>query len=69
MISNKTYDIIKHVTQIALPAVGTFYATIAKIWGLPYGAEISATIAAAVVMLSAFLGVSSAVYKKENEDA
>lgn len=61
-MSNKTYDTIKHITQIALPATGVFYVSLAHIWGLPYGEEIGATVTAAVTMLSAFLGVSSAVY-------
>lgn len=63
-MSNKMYDTLKQITQVALPAVGVFYATVANIWGLPFGEEIAATVAAAVTMLGAFLGVSSAVYKK-----
>lgn len=61
---NKTYDIIKHVTMIGLPAVGTFYVTIAGIWGLPYGEQVAGTIAAVVALIGSFLGVSSAQYNK-----
>lgn len=64
-MSNKTYDIIKHVTMIGLPAVGAFYVTIAGIWGLPYGEEVAGTITAAVALIGSFLGVSSAQYHKQ----
>lgn len=63
-MSNKTYDIIKHITMIGLPAVGTFYVTIAGIWGLPYGEQVAGTIAAVVALIGSFLGVSSAQYNK-----
>lgn len=63
-MSNKTYDIIKHVTMIGLPAIGTFYVTIAGIWGLPYGEQVAGTIAAVVALIGSFLGVSSAQYNK-----
>ena len=38
-MSNQTYDVLKYVAQIGLPAMGTLYFAIAKIWGLPYGTE------------------------------
>ena len=63
-MSNKTYDIIKYVTMIGLPAVGTFYVTIAGIWGLPYGEQVAGTITALVALIGSFLGVSSAQYNK-----
>lgn len=69
LISDKIYDVVKHVAQIALPAVAAFYATIANIWGLPFGTEIPATISAVAVLLCSFLGISSALYKGGNEDA
>jgi hypothetical protein len=34
-MSNKIYDILKFIAQIVLPAVATFYVTLASIWGLP----------------------------------
>lgn len=64
MMSNKVYDIIKHVTMIGLPAVAAFYVAIAGIWGLPYGEEVAGTITALVALIGSFLGVSSAQYHK-----
>ncbi len=66
-ISDKAYDVLKHITQIGLPAAAGFYATISHIWGLPYGQEVSGTIAAIVTMLSAILGISSAMYNGKKD--
>lgn len=67
LVSDKVYDTIKHISQIGLPAAATLYGTLAQIWDLPYGTEVPATIAAIVTMLSAFLGISSAMYKPDND--
>lgn len=64
-LSNKTYDLLKWVAQIALPALGTLYAGLAVIWGFPYGEEIVGTILAVDTFLGALLGISSAKYYKE----
>lgn len=64
-LSNKTYDFWKRVAQYYLPAIATCIATIFKIWNLPYGVEISATIMAIDTMLGVFLGISSYNYNKE----
>ena len=63
-MSNKLYDVLKFIAQIVLPALATFYVTIAGIWGLPYGEQISGTIMAVDLLLGAILGISSAQYKK-----
>lgn len=63
-MSNKVYDVLKFMAQIVLPALATFYVTIAGIWGLPYGEQISGTIMAVDLLLGAILGISSAQYKK-----
>lgn len=62
VISNKTYDILKWIAQIALPALGTLYATLAVIWGFPFGEEVVGTISAIDVCLGAFLGISTKQY-------
>lgn len=64
MMSNKTYDVLKWVAQIALPAVGTLYAALAGIWGFPYGEEIVGSIMAADAFLGTLLQISTAQYKK-----
>lgn len=65
-MSNKIYDILKFIAQIVLPAIATFYVTIAGIWGLPLGDEISRTVMAVDTLLGAILMISTANYKLAN---
>jgi len=65
-MSNKTYDILKYIAQIVLPALGTLYFALAKIWQFPYGAEIVGTISAVDAFLGALLKLSSDQYNREN---
>ena len=65
-MSNKVYDILKFIAQIVLPALATFYLTIAGIWSLPFGEEISGTIMAIDTLLGACLMLSSKNYNKNN---
>lgn len=69
-LSNKTYDILKYIAQIVLPALGALYFGLAKIWGLPYGTEIVGTIAVVDTFLGTLLGLSTKNYNKslEGED-
>jgi len=63
-MSNKTYDFLKYVAQIVLPAIGTLYFAIASIWGLPYGEQIVGTITAVDTFLGAILMISTVNYNK-----
>lgn len=66
-LSNKAYDVLKFIAQIVLPALGTLYFALSKIWGLPYGEEIVGTITAVDVFLGALLGISTEKYKRDQE--
>ena len=66
-MSNKTYDILKYIAQIALPAIGALYFALSQIWGLPYGEEVVGTITALDCFLGALLGISTAIYNKGAE--
>lgn len=66
LISNKTYDVLKWIAQILLPALGTLYAALVPLWGLPYGDQVVGTILAADTFLGALLGISSMKYKNVN---
>ena len=63
-MSNKTYDVLKYVAQIALPALGALYFALAGIWGFPYGEQVVGTITAVDACLGLMLGLSTATYKK-----
>ncbi len=59
---NKTYDILKKIALVILPAIATLIITIFEIWGIPYGEKIGATITAIDTALGIILGVSSYKY-------
>ena len=67
-LSNTTFDILKWVCIIGLPAIATLWFTLGKIWGFPYLAEIEATIIAIDTFLGALLGISTIQYNKEIEE-
>ena len=64
-LTNKAYDVLKYIAQIALPALGTLYFALASIWGLPYGEQIVGTITAIDTFLGAILMISTSNYNKE----
>ena len=66
-MSNRTYDHLKFIAQIVLPAIGTLYFALAGIWNFPYGEQVVGTITAVDTFLGVILGISTAQYKKENE--
>ena len=66
ILKDKTYDILKWIAQLLLPALGTLYFALAGIWGFPYGEQIVGTITAIDTFLGVILGISTAQYKKEN---
>lgn len=66
-LSNQVYDCLKFIAQILLPAIGTLYFALAKIWGLPYAAEIVGTISAVDAFLGALLGISTMQYNKDGK--
>lgn len=39
-MSDKTYNILKWIAMVLLPAVGTLYFALAGIWGFPFGEQI-----------------------------
>lgn len=63
-MSDGLYNVLKWIARIALPALGTLYFALAKIWGFPYGTEVVGTITAVDTCLQTLLGISSAQYNK-----
>lgn len=61
-MKNKTYDILKYIAQIVLPALGTLYFGLASIWNLPYGEQVVGTITAIDTFLGVLLGISTKKY-------
>ena len=64
-MNNQTYDILKRVALIVIPALATFVNAVGIVWGVPYTTETTATITALGVFLGAVLGISSSNYEPE----
>lgn len=67
-MSNKTYDILKEIAMVWLPASGTLYSALSGIWGLPYGEQIVATIVAVDTFMGAVLKISTVQYNKNSNN-
>lgn len=70
-MSNRTFDTLRFIAEIILPALGALYAALAGIWGFPYAEAIVGTIAAVDTFLGAVvIGFRSSYNKQkgENED-
>lgn len=69
-LNNRTYDILKWICVIALPALLTFLATVLPLLGVPV--ELSQTIvaigAAVDTLIGALIGVSTYTYNKEKAE-
>lgn len=63
-MSNKTYDTLKYLAQIALPGLAVLYDALSQIWGLPYGEAIPLTIMAVDLFLGTLLKISSDGYSQ-----
>jgi len=63
-MSNKTYDVIKMISLIGTPAI-TLIAAIISIWNIPYGAQITATLAAIDTFMGALVVILNANYNKK----
>ena len=68
-MKNETYDILKYVAQILIPAIATLYFSVSQIWGLPYGEQIVGTLTAVDAFLGVCLGISSENYHKSIGDS
>ena len=61
---DKLYDILKWVTMIVIPGLGTLCSALASIWGFPLGEQVVSTCAAVTTFLGVVLGISNINYKK-----
>lgn len=67
MMSDKLYDVLAIIGRLILPALGTLYFALAKIWGLPLGEEIVGTLSAVTIFLNAVLKVKSDQFWRDFE--
>ncbi len=62
LMENKVYDVLKFLALVVLPALATFYAAIAAVWGLPYTEQVVGTITAVDTLLGTLLKISADKY-------
>ena len=67
-LNDRSYDILKWITMIVLPALATAYVGLSSIWGWPYADEIAKTTAVICTLLGALLGISTATYNKDQSE-
>lgn len=67
-MTNRLFDLLRTLCEIVIPALGTLYFALAKIWHLPYGTEIVGTCAALATFLGALIGVKRAGYNANPDD-
>lgn len=65
--TNKTYDVLKWIAQIFLPAFTTFYGVIGAVLNIPYTQETLTILVAFDTFIGALLGISTKNYNEEGE--
>ena len=65
-MSNKTYDVIRLIGEIAVPVIA-FIASICTIWNVPHCAEITASLTALDTLIGAVVMILRAKYNKAKE--
>lgn len=67
LIKGKTYDVLKFIALVLLPALGTAYFALAGIWGLPKAQEVVGTIVVVDTFLGTILQISATRYNNSDE--
>lgn len=66
-MNEKVYDILAVIGRLVLPALGTLYFALAKIWGLPLAEEIVGTISAVTIFLNTILKIEYNRWEDEQD--
>jgi hypothetical protein len=66
-MKNKSYDLLKKIAQIWLPALGTLYFSMAGLWHLPDAQQVVGSVVIVDTFLGAVLHLSSAGYKNSDD--
>lgn len=69
LLPNKTYQALKWLALIALPAVAWLVGAVGPQWGLPHCGELVTTINAVGVFVGTLIGVSQLTATKPDDDS
>lgn len=61
-MKNTTYDILKYISLIIVPAIATFFGVIGEAWTIPNTEKIVITINALSVLLGTIINKASSNY-------
>lgn len=67
-LSNRTYDILKALDLVWIPALTTFYVTIDSIFGWGFGDIVAKVSAAVCTLIGSLIGLSSSTYYRNLGD-
>lgn len=67
LFSNRTYDYLKFIALVLLPALATAYFALGGLWDLPKVDEVVGTIVVIDTFLGALLGFSTNQYNKSDD--
>lgn len=63
-MNDRMYDTLKAVGLVAVPVIA-FVTALINIWGIPYGDQIVATLAAVDVLIGAIVTVAKGQYDRK----
>ena len=63
---SKTFDILRTICEVVLPAISAAYFSLSVIWGLPIPEKICGTIAVLITFIGAFINIERNRYNKLN---
>ena len=63
IMTDRTYNFLRWVSQYWLPAAGTLYFALASIWNLPFGEEVVGSISAITIFVGVVIGIGNRSYK------
>lgn len=66
-MNEKIYKALASCGRLILPAMSVLYATLGKIWNLPYTEQIPLTITALAVFINTILGIDSKKFFDDHE--
>lgn len=66
LLTNRTYDVLKWIVMIVLPALTALLTAVGEIWAIGDMPRVVLTLNAATAFLGAIIGVSTAAYRKSD---
>lgn len=61
-MSNNTFDVLRTICEVVLPAISAAYFSLSELWGLPMPEKICGTIAVLITFIGAFINVKRNQY-------